>query len=280
MKNRSQIVDGVASEIASFVGRRAEKLANEIGAFLNINPFLLAAISEMHEIHDQSSLAEFLLAAHLATGHSTSFGKLIDERILPLIFGTSKLNAAYRRNNGYQDSVFDDIDHIVTFDDGKEFLLSLKAGAWTIQHGQAMQLYENFKTIGERHLQKDGIVVGVFYGNETLLTNKYEIVRGINPRHQATMHPLEFVEVKAGREFWTWLNQGEVSTQDWVMEGIRKGSEQCLVTNADLARTCRDAPMKLREELQRKYRLAPDGSLDWFYLLHAINDVPSGSNQE
>jgi hypothetical protein len=275
MKTREQIVSGVASEISEFIKRRATKVSAEIGSFLNLNPFLLAAISEMHEIKDQDSLAEFLLAAHLATGHATSFGKLIDERVLPVVFGTAKLDAAYRRSNDLTDAVFDDIDHIVVRADGKEYLLSLKAGSWTIQHGQAMQLYANFKELIERGAAKDGIVVGVFYGNETLLTNKYDIVQGINRRHQATMTRLTQVSVKAGKEFWSWLNDDETATQDWVMEGIRQGSEQYLKGDNHLAQVFKDAPEKLKAELREKYNLPADGSLDWFYLLHAVNDMPN-----
>lgn len=280
MKIRKDVVDGVAEEVKLFITRRAEKVSQEIGSFLNINPFLLAAVSEMHELKNQLKLAEFLLAAHLATGHSTSFGKMVDERLLPNVFGTAKLNAAYRRSNNLMDSVYDDIDHEVTFDNGKTFLLSLKAGSWTIQHGQAMELYKNFKELGDKKLAKDGIVVGVFYGNSTLLTNKYDIVQGINRRHQASMTKLGFVKVKAGKEFWSWLNEGVEETQDWILEGVKKGSEEYLKGDTGLSKIFREAPSKLQQELQDKYELNSDGSLDWALLLHAVNDLPKDMSPE
>jgi hypothetical protein len=275
MTVKQDVINKVAIEASGFIKRRATKISEEIGSFLNINPFLLAAISDMHEIKDQRSLTEFLLAAHLATGHSTSFGKMIDEKLLPNVFGTQKLDAKFRRESHFSDTIYDDIDHIVKRGDSKEYLLSLKAGAWTIQHGQAMQLYHNFKDFGDRDLARDGIVIGVFYGNETLLTNKYDIVQGINRRHQESMTRLGYVQVKAGKAFWSWINDDQEETQDWVMEGIKLGCEQYLESDKGVAELFRNAPAKLEAELQEKYALDKDGSLDWIHLLHAVNDLPA-----
>lgn len=91
---------------------------------------------------------------------------------------------------------------------------------------------------------------------------------------------LPFVSVKAGKVFWSWLNNGEEETQVWVMDGIKQGCEDYLKGNSQLAKVFKDAPLKLQQELQEKYNLPDDGSLDWVYLLHAINDLPKDLTPE
>jgi len=269
--NEDAIVQGTANEIALFLSRRLTKLRTQISGVLNINPFLMAALRDFHQFTDQTALAEFMLSWHLGTGHATSFGKMIDERLLPHVFGTTRLDTTCRHQEPYNRPPFDDIDHIIYRSDGA-YLLSLKASSWTIQYGQAMGLYNNFRQLGEQHLEQRGIVVGVFYGHKGLLTDKYRIVRGENVRRQAVLQPLPYVTVKAGEQFWRWLNDDNPATQDWVMTGILQGADYFHTHNADVAAVVGGAAQQLVEELQRKYALAKDGTLDWYALLHAINN--------
>jgi hypothetical protein len=266
-----EIVDKTAKETALFLGRRLRKLRTEIGGVLNVNPFLMRALKDFHQIKDQTSLSEFMLTWHLANGHATGFGKMIDEKVLPQVFGTKRLDSSCRDEAPYNREIFDDIDHIVTRRDG-DYLLPLKAGAWTIQLGQAMGLYRHFLALGKEKLQSKGIVVGVFYGHKGLLRDKYRIVKGENERHQSEMEKLPYVEVKAGEKFWTWLNDDTSLTQDWLMEGIAKGADDFLAGSPDASIVIGGAPQRLVEELRAKYGLPNDGSIDWALLLHAVND--------
>ncbi len=232
MTPHEKIIETTAKETALFLGRRIRKLRTEISGVLNINPFLMRALRDFHQIKDQTSLSEFMLTWHLANGHATGFGKMIDEKILPRVFGTKRLDSSCRDEAPYNREIFDDIDHVVARRDG-EYLLSLKAGAWTIQLGQAMGLYRHFLALGKEGLQSKGIVVGVFYGHRGLLTDKYRIVKGENVRHQTEMEQLPYVEVKAGEKFWTWLNDDAASTQDSLLEGIAKGADDFLASSPD-----------------------------------------------
>lgn len=58
------------------------------------------------------------------------------------------------------------------------------------------------------------IVVGVIYGTQGLLTDKFSIIRGIcsGAEHDVT-DIQDHVEVVAGRKFWAWVNEGEDETQ-------------------------------------------------------------------
>lgn len=271
MIDRAECVAGTAKETALFLGRRLRKLRTKIGGVLNVNPFLLRALKDFHQITDQLSLAQFLLTAHLGGGHATGFGKMIDEKVLPQVFRTKRLDSSCRDVSPYNKEIFDDIDHLVTRKDG-EYLLSLKAGAWSIQLGQAMGLYRHFLALGEQGLQSRGIVVGVFYGHKGLLTDKYRIVHGENVRHQKEMRKLDYVEVKAGAEFWSWINDDEGPTQEWLLEGIAKGTDDFTANTPDMKEVVGGAAHRLVLELREKYGLPANGSIDWLFLLHAIND--------
>ncbi len=271
MIKREQIIEGTALEIALFLGRRLRKLRTEISGVLNINPFLMCALQDFHQITDQASLAQCILNWHLGTGHATSFGKMIDEKLLPNVFQTVRLDSTFRYKPPYNSPPFDDIDHLVKRHDGN-YLLSLKASSWTIQYGQAMGLYHNFLALGEQNLQGAGVVVGVFYGHKGLLTDKYRIVRGENVRRQDILSPLSYVKVMAGAEFWSWLNDDEKATQDWLLEGIEQGVQDFSRNNPAMHEVVGGAAQLLVKELQTKYKLPEDGRLDWSFLVHAIND--------
>jgi hypothetical protein len=265
------IIEGTATEIELFLARRLRKLRTEISGVLNINPFLMCALQDFHQIKNQDALANFMLNWHLGNGHATGFGKMIDEKLLPNVFGTTRLDSTFRHLAPYNSEPFDDIDHLVHRSDG-EYRLSLKASSWTIQYGQAMGLYRNFHALGEQRQQGAGIVVGVFYGHKGLLTDKYRIVRGENVRRQEVLTPLDYVHVKAGAEFWSWLNDDHPETQDAVMQGILTGVKGFSRDNPTMAQIVGGAASLLVRELRAKYQLPEDGSIDWLFLLHSIND--------
>lgn len=217
-----------------------------------------------------------MLVWHLGNGHATSFGKMIDERLLPNVFGTGRLNSSFRHKPPYNSEPFDNIDHVVQRADGL-YLMSLKASGWTIQLGQAMNLYKDFKQLTDEHLDGNGlnakgIIVGVFYGHKGLLTDKYKIVQGVNRRRQNSLTPLAKVDVKAGALFWSWLNDDEPRTQDWIIEGIQQGTREFSENNPETRALVGGAAKQLVDALRKKYGLPGDGSIDWSLLLHAIND--------
>ena len=204
-------------------------------------------------------------------GHSTGFGKLIDEKILPQVFGTEKLTGSYRRSNyPFIESCFNEIDHIIRRGNGNVDLLSLKSGRWTIQLTMAMQLNHAFnKIITDFDNNFAQIVVGVSYGTTETLTDKYDILRGINRGANHNVIDLtDRVFVYAGREFWTWLNDGIEDTQDWLLEGIEEGI---------LRSNPREEGGQLLENFNRSVSrlyqpyIRSDGTVAWDELLRDIN---------
>ncbi len=235
-----------------------------------INPFMAPILLDLHGAPDMATLGELLLDAHLMQGHATGFGKLIDERILPEAFGTTKLTSKYRRSNPPLETArYDEIDHIVPRTDGTRDLLSLKASKWTIQLTMAVGLNKNFSEILD-HDEADWhrIVLGVFYGSTSGLTDKYDIARGINRGANHDVRDIRhFVDVRVGREFWDWLNDDPL-TQDWVLEGIQTGLIQS---------KCRETAQQLLGQYRDSFEatFAPyinaDSAVDWHGLLRSIN---------
>lgn len=269
--DRDTVVAKVADLVRDLILRRLKKIqGKDISKYLNVNPFLLSLLRDFHSFNSISDVAEFLFISHMAQGHNTSFGKLVDEKILPQVFGTVKLNAQERASRKMTAAAFNEIDHIINPDSQEDWcLLSLKAGAWTIQDSMAHNLYAAFKDLGDYQLYGNEIVVGVFYGKQDDLTNKYDILRGINPRQQDQFVQLKHVRVLAGKEFWSWLNGDEEETQLWLLEGTRQGSK--MVFDSTGTEDIVNAPARLVEELARKYNLSLGGTIDWEKLLIAIN---------
>ena len=275
MPTRAETIGAVAPLIVRYLAVRVEALRKKAIGVLNVNSFLVRSVRSALPMESQSDLASFAFYPNLAHGLATAFGRLVDEKMLPSAFGTFKLNKPFRAANAMSASHFDDIDHVVHRRDG-EFLLSLKAGAWTIQHTQSMGMYENFKRLGDLGLRRDGVVVGVYYGHAGSLTNKYDNVRGVNARHQASMTPLPYVRVYAGREFWAWLNNDEPETEEWVLEGIAKGSDDFGRQFPELKAWLSEGPVRLRDALRELYGLPDDDGLDFMQLLNAVNSpLPS-----
>jgi hypothetical protein len=228
MANRNEVVSSTAHVTNWWLTNRAKKFGHDQKDTMNVNPFMLPLIAALHGAEDVESLGELLLGGHLMAGHSTGFGKLVDEKLLPTVFGTSKLDAKFRASTPpFSQAAFNDIDHVV-HRDGYDELLSLKASPWTLNLSVACDLNKSFEQIRDHHIEPNPgkygqIVMGVIYGTAGTLTDKYQILRGETER-QRKKHKVsdvtDKVSVLAGRDFWSWLNEGQADTQDWILEGV------------------------------------------------------------
>ena len=275
MKSRDEVVNEVGKWSRWLVKTRRAKFAKLNHGSMATNPFLAPVISHMHGLKDAESLGDFLLGGHLYNGYNTSFGKFVDEKVLPHVFGTVKLDKKFRKGTQpYTAAMFNDVDHLIPRDGGAPDLLSLKASRWTIQLGQARNLNDSFKKIID--LEAAGgfrfgrAVVGVFYGTTQSLTDKYEIVRGICAGEDHAVFDIQArVDVLAGSEFWSWLNDGEQMTQVWVLEGILEGFRGSGQAEAEEAAEEFERFRSSYIETLAAYQGA-DG-LDWQRLLEDIN---------
>lgn len=271
MKSQDEVVSGVKKWTKWWIGKRRKKLQDQLNETMSINPFLMPFLFDYHDLDSFEGLADLVIASHLMTGHNTGFGKLIDEKILPHVFDARKLDAKFRKKTPpFNKSCFDEIDHIICRDEGEKELLSLKAGRWTIQLTMAVQLNRSFKEILDTYPGiASNIAVGVFYGKKEELTDKYDILRGINRGANHDVADLtDKVHVYAGREFWTWLSGGAVETQEWVLKGI-----QDALLEEKIHDTAHELLTKFRKGVVEKYEddVRVNGKLDWNRFLRKIN---------
>lgn len=134
----------------------------------------------------------------------------------------------------------------------------------------AVQLNAAFHEIIEKHSDiADEIVVGVFYGKKEDLTDKYDILRGINrgANHDVT-DVRQHVNIYSGREFWAWLNDGEQKTQEWVLKGIIEALQEEKIHAAASALL-----QKFKDGVVKKYEndIRDGDKLNWYKLLEKIN---------
>lgn len=272
---REEVVEGTAKVVKWWLGERLKKFRDLDHETMAINPFMAPLLMALHSHLDFGELGELLLAGHFMTGHATGFGKLIDEKLLPKVFGTTKLDKGFRKDNPvYKDGLFDEVDHLIDAASDDRILMSVKASRWTIQLTMASQINDAFAKLLEKRrkgkIKFSKIVVGVFYGKPDDLTDKYsKIIRGVgdSAKHGATDISAH-VEVLAGREFWKWINGGEEATQEWIMEGILHAKD----TSADLLRNAKELLEGYRTNFadRLKHHAKPEG-IDWMGLLRAIN---------
>ena len=263
------IVGVVGEETCWMLGQRMGKLRDALHQSMSLNPLLMPILYDFHGSSNFEELGELLVVGHLMSGHSTSFGKLLDEKVLPRAFKTKKLTGAFRAKlHPFAEAPFNEIDHLVSRPDGP-ILLSLKASRWTIQLTAAVELNRAFARILTEYPDFKRIVVGVSAGKLETLTDKYEILRGINrgKRHDVT-DLTKNVEVYAGREFWSWLNGNEPATQDWILEGILAGLKK-----ADCRNECAALLKHFTQVINEQYKdfVHKDGKVNWQALLTKIN---------
>ncbi len=271
MKNKQDVMSGVKKWTQWWIGQRRKKLENQLNETMSINPFMMPFLFDYHDLQSFEDLADLVIASHLMTGHSTGFGKLIDEKILPNVFDAQKLDSKFRKSTPpFNKACFDEIDHLIKRENGKIELLSLKAGKWTIQLTMAVQLNASFNEILNQHSGlADNIIVGVFYGTREGLTDKYDILRGINRGANHDVIDLTgHVHVYAGREFWSWLSGGAEETQEWVLLGMQEAlAEEKIHKTA--SKLLADFKAGVVEKYEKDIRV--DGKLDWAKLLKKIN---------
>lgn len=273
--SRKDVISGVATLVKWWVGNRRKKLLELRHDTHAVNPLLLPIIMNMHGFSSFRDLAAFMLAGHLVEGHATGFGKLIDEKVLGL-FGTQKLDKAFRRENPeFTRHEYDNVDHLVPRPGAPPDLLSLKAGKWSIQLGQAVQLNRSFQVVVERrnagHVNYGRLVVGVFYGTAESLTDKYSIICGAKTtgaKHDVS-DLTEHIDILAGRPFWTWLNAGEAQTQDWILDGIIQGFEAAVREYGPLTEPFDEFITSFADTFSR--HIDRRGKVDWHGLLKEIN---------
>lgn len=271
--SREAVLSGVAAEVVRFIRNRRQKLEALQHTTMAVNPFLNPLIMQLNGYETLDELTNFLIGGHLLDGHATGFGKLVDERIVPNVFGTTKLSGPFRRTNPpYDEPMYGVIDHLVPSNGDTRDLLALKAGRWSIQLGQALNMNHSFARLLEARGKGevppfDRVVIGVLYGQEAGLTDKFRVATGVGPHELVDIR--EHVDTYVGRDFWAWLNGGVAETQHWVMDGFLAATDAARTELGSAAEAVDSYRASYQEKLERHRR--DDGSMDWHGLLSEVN---------
>lgn len=272
---QAQVVQTTAGEVRWWINERLNKFRQLDHDTMAINPFMAPVLMALHSHMTFGELGELLLDGHFMGGHATGFGKLVDEKLMAKLFGSTKLTGPFRaKNPPYNEPHFSDVDHVIGVGRPDQILMSIKASRWTIQLGQAQSINHAFTNLlrmraaGETNFSK--IIVGVFYGKLEDLTDKFDIIRGIcsGARHHVT-DIRDQVEVVAGREFWAMMNGGELATQQWIMEGVLAGVSAAAPELKDAKKLLEGYKSSFEDML--KHHVGTGGAIDWIGLLKEIN---------
>jgi hypothetical protein len=209
-----------ASETTSLLERRFEKLAIEFDSIdkTNFNPWILLITAPVYNIYSPLEVAERLQLAKAFHGDDTAFGRFGEERILKE-FGAIK---PIEKSDPEFSAIWSPIDLSIDVE-GQRYLISLKAGPWTMNQGHANEMEHRFPQIHEQTGAK--IVIGVMYGRYEKLSNKPQLVENRlgNP---------DWFDYLVGRDFWEFVS-GVENVHKEIFKAILKGQQSFAAAHRD-----------------------------------------------
>lgn len=208
----------LVNETRSFLERRHETLAKKFDhiAKTNFNPFLLLITAPVYNIFSPFEVAERLQLGKAFHGDDTAFGKMAEARFLTL-FGA---NIPREKKAGKAAWTPIDLDILI---EGQRYLMSIKAGPWTMNQEHANAMVQRFPEIHEETKAK--ILIGITYGRYRNLNNKPALV------DRELGHP-EWFDFLAGRDFWEFVS-GVSNVHKHIFKAIREAQKAFGAAHAD-----------------------------------------------
>jgi hypothetical protein len=202
--------DAIVRETDSLLERRLAK-ANEVADIeqTNFNPFLLLITSPVYNIFSPYEVAERLQLGSAFHGDDTAFGRFAEEKILPL-FGAT-LPGQKSRTDRVLAAAWEPIDRAMDIE-GSTYLMSIKAGPWTMNQSHAHGMIEKFPEIHATTGAK--CLIGITYGRYVDLNNKPALV-------DAQLGEPDWFDYLAGRDFWEFVS-GVRNVHVHIFKAIRE----------------------------------------------------------
>ncbi len=202
--------DAIVRETDSLLERRLAK-ANEVTDIeqTNFNPFLLLITSPAYNIFSPYEVAERLQLGSAFHGDDTSFGRFAEEKVLPL-FG-AKLPIQKGRANQALAAAWEPVDREMDIE-GSTYLMSIKAGPWTMNQSHANSMIEKFPQVHATTGAK--LMIGITYGRYQDLNNKPALV-------DARLGEPDWFDYLVGRDFWEFVS-GVKSVHVHIFKAIRE----------------------------------------------------------
>jgi hypothetical protein len=159
-------------ETLAFLKRRFQTLAVDFDDIskTNFNPFLLLITAPVYNIFSPFEVAERLQFAKAFHGDDTAFGRMAEEKFLTILGASKPLEKGVATSA----TRWSPIDLEATID-GHRYLMSVKAGPWTMNQSHAAEMIRHFQALHDE--TGANIIVGITYGRYRNLNNKPLLVQ-------------------------------------------------------------------------------------------------------
>jgi hypothetical protein len=202
--------EAFVKETLAFLERRYDALAVKFDhiAKTNFNPFLLLITAPVYNTFSPFEVAERLQLGKAFHGDDTAFGRMGEERYLGLFGANVPPEKAAAK------AAWTPIDLDITVE-GQRYLMSIKAGPWTMNQEHANAMIDKFPAIHES--TGANIMIGVLYGRYQNLNNKPALV------DKALGAPAWF-DFLVGRDFWEFVT-GVSNVHRHIFAAIREAQK-------------------------------------------------------
>ena len=228
------LYDSVVQAVYDFIERRFQGLQQLVEIRqTNINPFLMLAMAPAYNIFSPYEAAEYLQYAKMPHGDATAFGRLVEDRILP-IFGVT--SAPEKAENP---RLFSAIDQALTVD-GDDYLATWKSGPWTMNQSHANEMAASFPQI--HAATGKHIILGILYGVPGQMNNKPALV---------SRETGEYFHVLIGSALWEFVT-GVKDAHMTILRAIRQAQQQWAVAHG--GKTFNEHMIETRLRLSQDFR--------------------------
>lgn len=186
----------------------------------NFNPFLLLITAPVYNIFSPYEVAERLQLGSAFHGDDTAFGRFAEEKILPLFGATLPIekNKADKKLS----ALWEPVDRRMVIE-GVTYLMSIKAGPWTMNQSHAHHMIEKFPAI--RGTSEARCMIGITYGRYADLNNKPSLVdKGLGEP--------DWFDYLVGRDFWEFAS-GVKDVHVHIFRAIREAQARFAARHKD-----------------------------------------------
>lgn len=253
-------------ETFAFLQRRFETLANDFDDIskTNFNPFLLLITAPVYNIFSPFEVAERLQFAKAFHGDDTAFGRMAEEKFLNILGATSppekrSADAEVRR-------LWSPIDLHAEIDD-QRFLMSIKAGPWTMNQSHADEMIAKFRQL--REATGANIIIGITYGRYRNLNNKPALVA-------RELGNADWYDFLVGKDFWEFVS-GVEGVHKEIFAAIREAQRKFAKEHSDETFSERlvGNRLKIATSLRKKFSLQADDDF-WGTLFNSMFESDAG----
>ena len=268
-------------ETYEFLKRRFQQLAvdfNDI-AQTNFNPFLLLITAPVYNIYSPFEVAERLQFAKAFHGDDTAFGKVAEAKFLPALGATDpiekrKSSQAQRRLMTVEQRAQEDarlkrwssIDLEATVE-GSRYLMSIKAGPWTMNQAHQSEMSDNFRQLHEETGAK--VIIGITYGRYKNLNNKPDLV-------DRNLNRPDWFDFLVGKDFWEFVS-GVKDVHKELFRSIRRAQKRFSDEHSDETFSERlvGNRLKIAASLRKQFSVRDDDDF-WGTLFNAMFESDAG----